>query len=91
MIESSSAISLSSPLNKKQAKRLLAVDKKCREHRSIEMKKRNKVTQEILRKSVRGRTLNSNLRTTNSTTDDKNTTDNKNTINNDNRKPGGGG
>ena len=60
MIESSSAISLSSPLNKKQAKRLLAVDKKCRKYRSIEMKKRNKVTQEILRKSMSGRTLNGN-------------------------------
>ena len=45
------AKSLAKPLGKKQAHRLLEVDRKCREMRSKEMKRRNKITQEIVSKS----------------------------------------
>ena len=45
------AKSLAKPLGKKQADRLLEVDRKCREMRSKEMKRRNKITQEIVSKS----------------------------------------
>ena len=46
-----SAKSLAKPLGKKQADRLLEIDRKCREMRSKEMKRRNKITQEIVSKS----------------------------------------
>ena len=46
-----SAKSLAKPLHKKQADRLLDIDRKCRELRSKEMKKRYKITKDIVAKS----------------------------------------
>ena len=50
------AKSITSPLRKNQTDRILNIDKQCRALRSKAMKKRHKITQEILAKmsSIRG-------------------------------------
>ena len=80
------AKSITSPLRKKQTDRILNIDKQCRALRSKAMKKRHKITQEILAKSPKKKKRKSRYMSVTDLTKDNDDDNNKNNTKNVNNK-----